>query len=307
MEGETLDEIVIPFIINGKGIKENYRIKNQVYTYDNAATVARLLQLEQPYAWIGKPVESAFVGSPEPELGAQKVLIQAPVIYPKPNLYDPAGGLYIDEDAEVKIKMMPDTEIRYTLDGSVPNRNSPLYSGPFHIEKTTVLSARSFGGKHQESRTSMAYFRLVSSKNGNGVGYRYYESKKDWHFLPVFETLKPISSGEKYEIRIDDINQREGQYGIQFKARLKIETAGDYRFYLNSDDGSKLYINGALIVDNDGGHGTIERSGNVELDAGMHLLKIDYHNQGGGAWLDALYKGPGVPKQIIPADKLFLE
>jgi len=111
----------------------------------------------------------------------------------------------------------------------------------------------------------------------------------------------------KFEFRIDNINQRDGNYGIEFISNIKIETAGDYRFYLNSDDGSKLYINGDLIVDNDGGHGTIERMGSVSLKEGMHQIKVDYHNQGGGAWLDVFYKGPGVPKQIIPADKLFID
>ena len=35
---------------------------------------------------------------------------------------------------------------------------------------------------------------------------------------------------------------------------MKIPERGVYRFYTFSDDGSKLYIDGKLIVDNDGGH-----------------------------------------------------
>ncbi|MFT7036296.1 MAG: hypothetical protein ACJA2S_004825, partial [Cyclobacteriaceae bacterium] len=58
--------------------------------------------------------------------------------------------------------------------------------------------------------------------------------------------------------------------------------------------------------DNDGDHGTIERAGTVELKAGFHKIVVDYLNAGGGAWLDVSYKIPGKPKQIIPADKLFL-
>lgn len=58
--GETLDEIEIPFIIFGKGIKEGYKIKDNVYTYDNAATIAKLLNIKQPQAWIGRPILSVF-------------------------------------------------------------------------------------------------------------------------------------------------------------------------------------------------------------------------------------------------------
>ena len=304
--GETLDELEIPFMVYGKGIKKGYLIKNQVYTYDNAATVAHLLGIEQPYAWIGKPVKSVFQGQPEPELGNQKIAIPAPIIYPKPLLYDAAGGLFIDEEPEVKIEARDNAEIRYTIDGSIPTKSSELYSKPFKLQKSAVVISKAFAGDNEESNPSTAFFRLVKKDSKNGVGYTYYEGK-DWQFVPVFEKLNPIKKGSKYEFRIDDINQRQGQFGIQFKALLQIEKAGDYRFYLNSDDGSNLYIDGEKVVDNDGGHGTVERMGEISLDPGMHQIRVDYHNQDGGYWLDVFYKGPGVPKQIIPADKLFLE
>ncbi|WP_339707914.1 alkaline phosphatase family protein [uncultured Kriegella sp.] len=304
--GETLDEIEIPFFLYGEGVKKGHLIKNTVYTYDNAATVASLLGIDQPYAWIGKPVKSAFIGFPEPDLGAQKIQIVSPVIFPKPNLYDLAGGLYIDEVPHVKIEVTNDSEIRYTTDGTLPTKNSELYTKPFKLSESAVVMAKSFIGEQQESNVATAYFRLIKSDSKNGVRYTYYHGD-DWKFLPVFENMKPLAHGTKYEFRIDEINKRDNQFGIQFKSTLEIITAGEYRFYLSSDDGSKLYINGALVVDNDGGHGTIERMGSISLEAGMHQITIDYHNQAGGAWLDAFYKGPGVPKQIIPANRLFLD
>ena len=57
-------------------------------------------------------------------------------------------------------------------------------------------------------------------------------------------------------------------------------------------------------MDNDGDHGVIERSGKIKLDKGLFPIRIEYYNGLGGFWLDAFYKGPGIPKQIIPADKL---
>lgn len=305
--GETIDEIEIPFILYGKGFKKGYLIKNKVYTYDNAATAAKLLGIEQPYAWIGKPVISAFEGAPEPQLKNQMVLIASPVIYPKPNLYDAAGGLYIDKEAEVTMEVNGDADIRYTTDGSVPTKNSTLYSGIFRLSESTVLTAKAFLGDNQESNVSRAFYRLVKKDSKNGIQYKYYEGKKEWKFLPVFESLKPLKTGNTYEFRIDSINEVGEQYGIQYVSSIQIDRAGEYRFYLNSDDGSKLYIDGDLVIDNDGGHGTIERMGSVSLESGRHQITVDYHNQAGGAWLDAFYKGPGIPKQIIPADKLFIE
>ena len=175
------------------------------------------------------------------------------------------------------------------------------------MSKSSVVIARSFSGKNQESNPAIAYFRLVNSNSKNGIKFSYYEVDNEWSFLPVFATLKPLKTGKTFEFRIGDINETDGQYGIQFTSKIKIETPGEYRFYANSDDGSKVYINGDLVVDNDGGHGTIERMGAVNLKPGFHDIIVDYHNQAGGAWLEVMYKGPGVPKQIIPANKLIID
>jgi hypothetical protein len=305
--GETEDEIEIPFIVYGKGIKENHLIKKQVYTYDNAATAALLLGLIQPQAWIGRPVVSAFKGVPDSEDKNQITKIPPPTIFPKANLYDVAGGLYIDQDAEVEMETLGESMIRYTTDGSIPDVNSKLYKGKFSLAESTVVMAKAFKGDNQESKVSTAYYRMVKKSSKNGVRYNYYESKKDLDFLPNFEQMKPVKSGKKYEFRIDDINKVKYQFGIRFTSSIKIELSGEYYFYLLSDDGSRLYINDVLVVDNDGGHGAIERKGKITLEPGFHKITLDYHNQQGGAWLDAFYKGPGVTKQIIPPHVLFLD
>ena len=58
--GPTLEEIEIPWIIKGPGIKAGNEIASPVNTYDTAATVAYMFGLTQPSCWIGKPVLAAF-------------------------------------------------------------------------------------------------------------------------------------------------------------------------------------------------------------------------------------------------------
>lgn len=76
--------------------------------------------------------------------------------------------------------------------------------------------------------------------------------------------------------------------------------------FTQSADGCKLFVDGKEIVNNDGDHGLIERTGSIELSAGRHRVSVEYYNGGGSFWLDALYMGPRCPKQIIPANKLSL-
>jgi hypothetical protein len=45
---------------------------------------------------------------------------------------------------------------------------------------------------------------------------------------------------------------------------------------LTSDDGSKLYIDDRLIINNDGLHIACTRRGKVDLTAGWHTIRVAY-------------------------------
>ena len=65
--GESEDEINVPVIFYGNGVKKNYKIQQTVYMYDVAANVAFALNLKPPHSWTGRPTLAAFEGHPEPE------------------------------------------------------------------------------------------------------------------------------------------------------------------------------------------------------------------------------------------------
>jgi hypothetical protein len=82
---------------------------------------------------------------------------------------------------------------------------------------------------------------------------------------------------------------------------------GQYTFYSKSMDGSLLYLNDSLLVDNHGAtYPGVEKSGSVTLAAGFYSLVVDYTMLFGGSnQLVVSYQGPGTSKQKIPAAALF--
>lgn len=88
---------------------------------------------------------------------------------------------------------------------------------------------------------------------------------------------------------------------------LKIDTAGSYTLFISSDDGSRVFLDGALLINNDGLHGMQERSATVTLAAGYHPLRVEFFENGGGAGLEFRWSGPGIAKQIVPASALWQE
>jgi hypothetical protein len=101
--------------------------------------------------------------------------------------------------------------------------------------------------------------------------------------------------------RLQDTN-----YFMRFSGYISIPANGAYTFYLNSDDGSKLWLDGALLVNNDGVHGAQEVSAITNLAAGMHSLVVGYFQVSGNQGLAVSWSGPGFAKQPTPSTALFL-
>ena len=77
-----------------------------------------------------------------------------------------------------------------------------------------------------------------------------------------------------------------------FTGQFEIRQPGEYTFMTTSDDGSRVYINKGLVVDNWGLHGPREKTGKVFLKEGLHDVRINFYENAGGAYLTFKYNGP---------------
>jgi hypothetical protein len=93
--------------------------------------------------------------------------------------------------------------------------------------------------------------------------------------------------------------QRRTQFGFVFEGSLWVPTAGSYTFYLRSDDGSLLSINGQRVIDNDGIHGSRERTATVNLSSGFHSIRVDYFQLLWGSALNLQWSGPGISRRKL--------
>ncbi len=93
-------------------------------------------------------------------------------------------------------------------------------------------------------------------------------------------------------------------------AWLVIEQPGEHLFRLTSDDGSKLWLNAQLVIDNDGRHSaTSVESKPVHLDLGLHPLRIEHFDHIGQKRLTLEWRTPGdtdfaiVPSRFLRAER----
>src|SRR5262249_21898518 len=88
-------------------------------------------------------------------------------------------------------------------------------------------------------------------------------------------------------------------YAVRFEGYFRAEREGNYRFVLESDDGSVLHVDGQKVVDNDGVHATKAATGQTILKKGVHRIAVGFFGGGGGAEVMVSVQGPGLALQNL--------
>jgi len=192
--------------------------------------------------------------------------------------------------------------VRYTLDGTEPDSTSLLYNGPFTVDHTVVVKAKLYKDNRTSGLTATQLVQFIDPAR-NGLHYKRYNGL--WQNVPDFTGLAADRAGKVYYFDLDQIVGKDDLFAAEFYGQIKIDRPGTYTFYVLSNDGSKLYINDKLVVDNDGPHGAEERSGSIPLSAGRHNFRLGYFQAGGGMLLKVSYAGPGTGKREVAAEMLY--
>ncbi len=96
-------------------------------------------------------------------------------------------------------------------------------------------------------------------------------------------------------------------WGARFSGLIDIPFSGNWSFFLNSDDGSELWVNGNSVVQNHGMHGMVERSGFVNLTAGLHDFRVEFFQGGGPHGLVFSWQGPNTSKTTVPSSAFYVD
>ena len=208
----------------------------------------------------------------------------------------------------------PGATIRYTIDGTEPSEKSALYTAPLQISTTTTIKAKAYRDGYMPSptmtitATKAEYAEAAPLSDDEikalqpGVKYRYYEGP----FQQVADiTGTPVASGHLAEPSIDSAKQ-EDHFGFIFDGYILLPETGIYTFATITDDGSVLYIDDNLVVDNDGGHSAVQSIGMMALQKGYHKLTIKYFEDYEGQDFSWKWKTPSSKSlSPVPAKALF--
>jgi hypothetical protein len=143
----------------------------------------------------------------------------------------------------------------------------------------------------------------LADGKGNGLTAEYYNGT-DFNTLQTTQidttihfnwgTAKPHRS-----VNADNIS-------IRWQGKIEPRATGEYIFYINSDNGRRLWVNNQLIIDKWLDDYDIEYEGNINLQANqLYEIKLEYFESNGGAYCRLEWLNQKQPREIVPRSQLY--
>ncbi len=113
----------------------------------------------------------------------------------------------------------------------------------------------------------------------------YFLDPGTTHLPENFRKLKSVGSIYAQSLNIPTrsftqgfpgVTDRFEWFAIDYNGEFRVPVASNYHFRLTSDDGSKLFLDGQLVINNDGQHGTTTKEGSIRLRPGKHIIEVQY-------------------------------
>ena len=132
-----------------------------------------------------------------------------------------------------------------------------------------------------------------------GLRYRVYRGR--FSKCPDFEKLKPDAAGIVAGHRLDQVPKLpDDEYALLLEGYLEIPETAVWSLAIGSDDGSRLFLDGELLADNDGPHPLQFTSGRRRFEKGLHPLRIEFFEATGDADLQIHLVRDGAPLNQEP-------
>lgn len=194
----------------------------------------------------------------------------------------------------------------YTVNNGAPQAyRAPVQVKPGAVVKAYAVKEGNWLSSDTVETTTLHLSLHPSVTTANlqpGLRYRYFES--DQMNMDVLNGAKAQKEGVTDKVNTTG-KMRKDKYGLVFEGYVQIDQTVGYTFFLGSDDGSVLEIDGKETINNDGDHGFLEKEATLYLAKGYHSIKIRYYDAGGDNRLSLKYQKMGQAKTELPATLFF--
>ncbi len=131
-----------------------------------------------------------------------------------------------------------------------------------------------------ELRAAVVQSNVSMAHKIPGVHYQFYDGL--FPSIPDYKELKPIKRGVVDKVDLNLVNTSEKRsYSIVYSGYIEFPESGLVRIGIGSDDGSKLYLNNQLLIDNDLAHGLQTLTRWARVPRGLVPFRVEFIEVGG--------------------------
>jgi len=93
-------------------------------------------------------------------------------------------------------------------------------------------------------------------------------------------------------------------FSVRWTGWVRVDALGEYTFTTTSDDGVRLWLDDALLVDQWTEHSIRDDSAPAALTPGWHAVRLEFYDSAEIAFARLSWQGPGFEREVIPTDRL---
>ncbi len=94
------------------------------------------------------------------------------------------------------------------------------------------------------------------------------------------------------------------QWSARWTGTLNVEKEGEYTFYLTTDDGARMTVDGEQTIDAWVPRPPTTSEAKADLTAGDHQVVIEYFESGGGAVARLEWSADGIEREVVPVARV---
>jgi S1-C subfamily serine protease len=168
-------------------------------------------------------------------------------------------------------------------------------------ERLTVKYVRA--GEARETALTLGTYPTAPGLGAKGrtagLHYRLYRGR--FNKCPDFGKLSIVQEGTVADHRLNLIEKLpDDEYALSFDGYVEIPETGVWSVAIGSDDGSRLFLDGELLAENDGPHPMQWTSGRRRLAKGLHPIRIEFFEATGDADLQVVLTRDGSSERLEP-------
>jgi hypothetical protein len=142
---------------------------------------------------------------------------------------------------------------------------------------------------------------------------KVYDIPLETRLLPDFSAMSPVETICLDQLAVTPrrsiypgfpgLRDRFRWFALDLEGAFVVDKPGLFYFRLTSDDGSQFYVDGTLVIDNDGYHPARMALGIAQLAAGTHRIRVPYWQGPGPMALVLEVARPGESYQTFHVDR----